>query len=111
MFRRSKQGSVDVIHSTAPLNDDENEGLRQISETCLTGGAGQIVIDLTNVSLISSACLEIFVDLQAQCLSRGGAVKIAGANNLCRDILHITGVDEEIEVYGDVLTAAGSFAE
>ena len=38
------------------------------------------------------------------------AVKIAEANPLCADILRITGVDEQIEVYSDVTAAIGSFA-
>jgi hypothetical protein len=35
---------------------------------------------------------------------------LAGANALCSDILHITGLDQQLNCHKDLRTALGSFA-
>ncbi|MFQ5730793.1 MAG: STAS domain-containing protein [Planctomycetaceae bacterium] len=111
MFPRTRQGVVDVVHGTVPLNQDAESDFSAALETCLSKGGGQVVVDLREVSLIDSVGLETLVETQERCLRRGGALKIAAANALCRDVLRVTGVDEQIEVYSDVVAAVGSFAE
>ena len=111
MFRREKQGAVEVIRGHAPFNDDVLSEFADIVEVCLSSGDGQIVVDLSHVSLISSAGLEALVDLQIRCLRQGGAMKISSANDLCSHVLRVTGVEERIELFPDAITAAGSFAD
>lgn len=111
MFSRTRQGVVDVIHGTVPLNQDVKSDFTAAQETCLSTGGGEVVIDLREVSFIDSVGLELLVETQERCLRRGGALKIAAANPLCQDILRVTGVDEQIEVYSDVVAAVGSFSK
>jgi anti-sigma B factor antagonist len=111
MFRHSKQGAVDVIRGTAPFNSDVRESFEETVANCLAAGSGQIVVDLADVPLISSTGLELLVESQEWCLQRGGALKIAAPGPLCRDILRVTGVDGDVEVFRDVVTAVGSFAQ
>lgn len=111
MFRREKQGAVEVIRGHAPFNDDVLSEFADVVETCLSTGNGRIVVDLNRVSLISSAGLEALVDLQTRCLRRGGAMKVSAANHLCSEVLRVTGVEERIELFPDAISAVGSFAD
>jgi len=110
MFRRSTQGAVELIHGTVPLTRNVQEEFRSVAQSCVASGPGQVVLDLREVTLIDSAGLESLLDLQETCLRRGGALKVAAPNHLCRDILRVTGLDEQIESYSDVVSAVGSFA-
>lgn len=111
MFRRKKQGALDVIEAAAPILRESCPDFLAVAETCLEEGTGQVVLDMSEVSLIDSAGLEALVDLQDRCLRHGGVLKLGGPTHLCEDILRVTGVDEQIELYPDVVTAMGSFAE
>ena len=55
-----------------------------------------LVVDLHEVPLVDSAGLETLVDLRERLESKGGAMKLAAVNPLCRDILRVTGVGREV---------------
>ena len=70
-----------------------------------------VVLNLKETPLIDSAGLEALLDVQERLQERGGQVKLASANPLCREILRITGVAEHFETYPDVKGAVGSFVQ
>ena len=111
MFRRTKQGALSVIEAGAPLLRDSCADFNAVVETCLEEGTGQVVVDMREVSLIDSAGLEALVDLQDRCLRQGGVLKLGGLTRLCEDIFRVTGLEEQIEIFPDVIVAMGSFAE
>ncbi len=111
MFRIECQGAVEVVSTNVPLN---HESAADLSKTMLTerlGGKPMLVLDMTDVSLIDSAGLDVLLEIQDALQDRGGTVKLAAASPLCREILRITGVDEHFDLYTDVKTAVGSFVQ
>jgi anti-anti-sigma factor len=110
MFLRAKQGAVDVIRGSDPLSGEHLDGLARVFDECIGHGQPRIVCDMQYVPLIDSAGLELLLDVRDRSLDRGGCVKLAGPNPLCRDILNATGVGLEFEVFDDVIEAAASFA-
>lgn len=110
MFDLSRQGAVDVITGTDPLNVEFVDAVRGIVGRCVQTGQPRIVFDMRNIPFIDSAGLELLLESRDQCLQRGGVMHLAGANALCGDILHITGVEAQFEVFDDVMPAVGSFA-
>lgn len=110
MFRRSAHSGVELIHPSVPLVRDAQADFDETVEACLSSGSGRVVFDLHEVSLIDSVGLEGLVNLQEQCLRRGGALKLAGLTHLCSDILHVTGIDDQIEIFADPVVAVGSFS-
>ena len=111
MFTRSQQGAVDVIHGDDSLNLEHISDVEKVFTECERHGQPRIVLDLKNVSLIDSTGLELLLDVRDRCLQKGGALKLARPNHLCRDILEITGVAARLEIFDDTVTAAGSFAQ
>ncbi len=110
MAEHFRQGAVDVVRGSDRLNADHAETLRPLVDSALRHGQPKLIIDLVNVALIDSDGLDFLLDTRDLCLRRGGECKLAGAGPLCRDILRVSGVDDEIEVLPDIVAAAGSFA-
>ena len=109
MFERKKQGAIDVIDGTESLVHDHLEYVQKLIDECLAEGQPMTVIDMGRVKLIDGAGLELLVDAQDRYEQRGGTLKLAAPNSLCRDILSVSGVAEMFDVYDDVASAVGSF--
>jgi len=111
MFEQSKQGAVDVIRGELPLNYETAGALSEILEQCLAHGQPRVVFDMEHVPLLDSAGLELLVEVQENYQRRGGSLRLAMLNPLCREILEVTGVDRSLETFPDSSTAVGSFVQ
>ena len=67
------------------------------------------MIDFRNVPLIDSKGLEFLLDLANRLRESGGSLRIANVNELCKEILAITELDQVIAVYEDLDGAGRSF--
>ena len=111
MFARSKQGAVDVVTGEDPLNAEQIEDVSRLFDACISQGQPRIIFDLTHVPLIDSSGLELLLDARDRCMQRGGLLHLAAPNALCQDILSVTDVASQFEVFDNVLEAVGSFAQ
>lgn len=111
MFERQKLGAVDTIRGADPLNLENGKQFSSVLEECCRQGQPRVVVDLERVPLIDSAGLEILLDFRDQMLERGGVLKVAGPSPLCREILTVTGLSEQVEVFRDLQAAVASFAQ
>lgn len=111
MFRVEAQGAVDVIMISAPLNHEHAAELREQIKAEQQSGKPMVVLCMKETPLIDSAGLESLLDVNEHLQQRGGQVKLAAANPLCREILRITGVADHFELYPDVKGAVGSFVQ
>ena len=109
MFRRTRQGAVNVISGNSPLNQENAEYLVNAVEQCFAEGSPRAVFDMQEVPLIDGAGLEKLLDIQELFESRSGTLKISGPNALCRDILTVTGVANQFEIFRELKAAVGSF--
>jgi len=110
MFERLKQGAVDVIRGNDPLNVEHVEEASRLLDQCVRDGQPYVVLDLEKVTLIDSAGLELLLDFKEAFEAVGGVLKLAAANPLCEEILSITGIDRDFEIFPEALSAVGSFA-
>jgi anti-anti-sigma factor len=111
MFKQSKQGSINVISGAVPLTGDALDLLDNAFADCLNEGQPRAVLDLRNTPLIDSAGLERMLDLRDRFQKKTGVLKLAGANPLCHDILSVTGVGLQFEVFPELSQAVGSFIQ
>jgi anti-sigma B factor antagonist len=111
MFERTTQGAVEMLAATAPINADGVSAVTRALESYLQAGQPRVVLDLERVPLLDSAGLETLLDFRDLFLERGGSLKLAAPNALCRDILAVTGVGSQFEVFGDTVSAVGSFTQ
>jgi|688.fasta_scaffold00669_25 anti-anti-sigma factor len=110
MTQHYQQGCVDVVQLDERLTGDELPAIDPVLSATLTGRLPQLVIDLRRLRLIDSTGLEMLYQLHVQALRRGGAVHLAAPSPLIRDVMRITGMDQELAVHRDVVAAAGAFA-
>jgi anti-anti-sigma factor len=68
-----------------------------------------IVVDLDNTETIDSQGLEALLNVQDKLRADHGDVKIATSNANNRKILEITRLDQQLEVFQDVVDAVKSF--
>jgi anti-anti-sigma factor len=111
VFKAEKQGAVFVFSADQPLCGEEVVAAAGAFDAALHGGQPLGVLDLAQVPLLDSVALETISNVGQRFERRGGCLKIAAANPLCRDILRCTGLNEQFELYGDVKAAVGSFVK
>lgn len=111
MFQHTRQGAVDVISGDDPLTADFVSRVLPLLQECAARGQPHVVLDLERVPLLDSAGLEMLLDVQEEFQRRGGVLKLAGRNPLCREILTITGVAKHFEIYAELASAVGSFVQ
>lgn len=104
-------GAVSVVQARSSLVGECLAQCRQAVDDSLDNRRLFLVLDLTECPLVNSSGLEFIVDSQQRCLSRGGKLVVAGAQDLCREVLSITGVDERVAVFTCMRTALADFAK
>ncbi len=111
MFARSKQGAIQVIAGTAPLNVENVSAARSTLDDCLKEGHFRAVLDMQGIALIDSSGLELLLDIQDAFEQRAGTLKLAAPNALCREIFAVTGVGSRFEIFSEAKGAVGSFVQ
>ena len=110
-MQHTKQGSVDVLDVPGPLTKDTvNSFVESVQLHCYGQGQPRTVLNLQDATLLDSCGLEALLNMRDEFESRGGSIKLASANSLCWDILTISGLIHEFEVFDTVNRAVGSFA-
>ena len=94
---RSKIGVATYLAPPGPLR--ETDAIDVIAETlasCIQANEIQIVLDLSNVSLIGSRFLEVIGDVQDQLTRVGGSLKVVHASDVVTDVFMLTELDNFI---------------
>ena len=111
VVERVRQGAVDVIRGDEALVADNLPRPSQLLDSCLAAGIPRVVLDLENVPLVDSKGLEWLLDSQDRLLDRCNGLRVVANQSLCREIMELTGVAEQCQVYSDLTSAVASFIE
>ncbi len=127
---RSQIGLQTFLAPTEAL--DSSESLSELAaefSRCRTDNALRLVVDFTNVPLLSSAALELLLDTQTEFGRLGGSLRLINCNETLTEVLSFTGVSRQLTVdeapdasplaprlvergrLGDVLVAEGLVSE
>ncbi|MDX2447507.1 MAG: STAS domain-containing protein [Desulfobacterales bacterium] len=85
-----------------PLTWQNCAELRKKLETKIKEGRNEIILDFKKVDHLDSAALEMLIDVHDVLMKQGGILKIAGINEVCRDILISTRLINILLVYKDM---------
>ena len=110
MFEQSLYGAVNVIRCEDAVVEATVEQLGELAESLLVNGQPLTVFDMSKTPLIDSAGLEALLDIKDAFEGRGGKLKLANPLPLCSDILEISGVGKQFEIFERVPDAVGSFS-
>lgn len=109
MFTKTIQGAVHVLAGNESLTEANVDELRELTESLMGAGQPMTVFDMSSILILDSSGLELLLDIKDDFKARGGHFKLAAPAPLCRDILHITSVDKEFEIFDLLSDAVGSF--
>lgn len=98
-----------MITGENPVSDDHVQDLAQLLDKLMTEGQPRVVFDMSGVALLDSKGLELLWSTQENFEQCGGQLKLASLNPLCDEILNVTGVAHQFEIFPNVTTAVGSF--
>ena len=101
----TKIGSHTVLSLTEPITFQKcaelEAGIKEVAKT----SQKSIIFDCKGVAFMDSAALEMLLRLQANFKEQGCILKLIGLNALCRDILTVTRLTNQIHVYADLKEA------
>ena len=102
-------GAVAVVRPIGALTQDDAERLKaQILEVRVKS-LGRLVLDASDIPFIDSRGLEVLVEFSQQLTQTGQALKIAGINEVLREVFELTELTGEFEHFTDVNSAVRSF--
>ncbi len=96
-----------------PLENLSEKVLAELFDTacrCIDEQQDSLLLDLGRIQTLSSGALETMLDIQRRIASKGGRLRVNNVSPLVREILHITGVEYQIQVArgdGEDSTAGG----
>ncbi len=111
MFQASKQGAVQVVSGSLPINAENLSLAQDAFEQCFGKGQPRMVLNLEGIALLDSAGLELLLDIRERCNQRGGALQLAAPSALCRDIFKATELTSQFAIFDDLNSAVGSFSQ
>jgi anti-anti-sigma factor len=92
------RGPVRLTLSDDPLSDDRCELLGKIQQLVVQGWL-KILLNLAEVPYVDSGGLQEVVQGWKAAHDAGGALTLCGLAQRVRDLLHVTSLDEYIEVF------------
>ncbi len=102
-------GAVAVVRPIGALTQNDAERLKIQMLEVRVKSLGRLVLDASNVPFIDSRGLEVLVEVSQQLTQTGQALKIAGVNDLLREVFKLTQLACEFEHFTDVNSAVRSF--
>jgi type IV pilus assembly protein PilB len=95
----TKIGVISYITPTRKLTEPGMiAALMDCARGCIERGEWQQIIDLTHIERIHSAGLECLLDIGEQLASLGGWLKTTHAQPTVREVLHFTGIGNQIDL-------------
>ena len=107
ILHRDPQGSEQLVLEVEsyPAREPENSGVRPVLRDALEAGIRRVVVDLTDVIVLSSVALAEIIDWHNMIARDEGALVLCNPTGRVAQTLAITKLDEVFEVVGDMQTA------
>jgi anti-sigma B factor antagonist len=99
-------GNVIVVHTPEELGADQSDALEAFIPTL---ERQNVVLDLDATEAIDSIGLTALLNIQDKLRDMGGEAKVATTNLNNRKILEITRLEQQLEVFDNVVDAVKSF--
>ena len=108
-IQEEQVGAVTVLRPQGPLSQDDTAPFKQHLHEALGKSFRRLVVDMSAVPFVDSLGLEVLVEATEDLAESGHALKLAGTNELLREVLELTELTSLFEHYEDVNAAARSF--
>lgn len=99
----------DVIHPKGRLDSNTVPDLQEKFKAIMEQGRYKIVLDMAEVTFVSSRGWWLLIDAQKQCKPHHGEVLIVKLSKDIQDSLNLVGMGDYFKLFDDVTAAVGSF--
>ncbi len=106
---RTRVGSVGVVAPRGSVTHAEAEELVTAIAMTRQSSSGRVVLDLSSVPYVDSRTLEALLDFADQQRDAGQTAKLAAVTETLREILDLTELSREFELFDTVDNAVRSF--
>jgi anti-sigma B factor antagonist len=103
---RSQVGSKVVLYVAGRMDAESATHFEAQCRLCISEGITSLVIDLGDLSYVSSMGLRSFVAIGQKLKSKGGELRICRLTGLVRQVFEITRLDQLFPMYDSVESAA-----
>jgi len=104
-----QRGAVLVFKPTGPIVEDEARGFADRVREVARERLGRVVVDASGVAYVDSTGLESLVDVATELSTGGQALKLCSVSPTLREVLELTGVAPQFELFDDANSAVRSF--
>lgn len=108
-FQVSEITQVTLIEVTGRVDGLSAEELRQRLAEEIQRGANRVVLDLSQVSYMSSAGLRELVAAYRRLHEHGGDLRLAQPSSRVQDVLEMSGLDTIFQIFSTQSDALGSY--
>ena len=105
-----EKGNVAFVTLEGNIMQEDVALFRSRLDDLIHNGKIKIVLDLNNVSYLSSMSLAVIVDTRNRLLDQKGDLKLASVNHLVRNLFEMTRLVRKIDIYESVEEAAAAYA-
>jgi len=102
-------GSVTVLLPRGAIAQDDVEAFARSVEEFNHKTNGRMVLDFSQVPYLDSRGVEVLWDLADRRRQGGQTTKLASVPELCREILELTGIAENLDLFDSPESAVRSF--
>lgn len=109
MYAIEVVGDLMILRADGGLNSATASQLSDQIAALVKGGVRNIIVDCSNLEIISSVGLGSLLLLHTRSKSAGGEVKLCGLKGSIVQIIRMTKLDRVFEIYSDVEEARLAF--
>lgn len=102
-------GTVSVLSVIEDLTGENADEFAAKAKKLAEESRNDVVVDFSEADAIDSKGLESLLELQTQCETGLGSIRLCAMNPTCQKILEITRLARRFEVFADLDTAVRSF--
>ncbi len=108
-IKEQKLGTVDVVTPVGPLADEDSQQFVELLQTYLESANPHLVVNMDEVPYLDSYGLEVLLSAVSELRNRSMPLRLAKLTPTCREILDLTELMGEFEIFDKVEDAVRSF--
>jgi anti-anti-sigma factor len=98
-------GDKVLLHVVGRMDAESSPQFERQCDSCISEGATSLVVDLGDLSYVSSMGLRSFVAVAQKLKSKGGELRICRLTGLVRQVFEITRLNQVVPIYDSVESA------
>jgi anti-anti-sigma factor len=102
-------GSITILSPRGAIAQDDVEAFARAVEDQRNRTNGRLVLDFSQVSFLDSRGIESLWDFADRQREAGHTVRIAAVPELCREILELTDIAGQLDLFDSTESAVRSF--